>query len=60
MAPRRTLHERIVEAETKSARALGNFHEAEARGKTAAAERYLETSQRWLDIANDLRAREGT
>ncbi len=42
----------IVEAENRSAEALGN---ANAARTEAARERWLAKSQRWLDRANDLR-----
>ena len=57
-AKKRTLAERLVDVEAYAERALGNYNEAAERGKPAhVAERYLATSQRWLDIANDLQDR---
>lgn len=52
---RRSLHERIVEADSNAARYLGNFNEANERGDRKAAERLFWQAQRWLDKANDLR-----
>jgi hypothetical protein len=53
--PRRTVHERIVDAETRSARALGNANEARERGRPHAEARWLYSAQKWLDTANRLR-----
>lgn len=50
-----TQNEKIVEAEARCARYLGDANEAAEQGKKAKAERLYEKSQYWLDRANKLR-----
>lgn len=54
-AAAKTLHERIVEAETKCGTALADANAAAERGAKATADRLYDLSQRWLDKANKLR-----
>ena len=54
-ARQHSLEERIVHAESMSARYLGNYNEAMAAGRANAAEKLLAKSQHWLDVANRLR-----
>lgn len=51
----RPLDERIARAEALSSRYLGNYNEELEAGRTAGAEKMLEKSQYWLDVANKLR-----
>jgi hypothetical protein len=49
------LDERIADCDAIAARYLANGNQAKERGARAAAERWYEKSQRWLDRANKLR-----
>lgn len=51
---KRTLHERIMEAETFGSRHLADANEAAERGDHVKAERLYEKSQFWLDRYNKL------
>lgn len=56
MSRRRSVQERIADAEDKSARALGNANEAREKGRPErVVDRYMATAQKWLDVANKLR-----
>jgi hypothetical protein len=51
----KSVHDRIVDAEARSSRYLGNYNEEIEAGRTKSAEKMLAKSQYWLDIANKLR-----
>lgn len=48
-------HEKIVEAEDRANKWLGNANEAQERGDKAKEEKYLKKCQYWLDRANKLK-----
>lgn len=52
---KKTVQDRISDAEAKGSMALADANEAAERGATKTAERLLERGQRWLDKANKLR-----
>lgn len=53
--PKKTLNDRILDAEEKGNRALADANEAAERGAKKTAERLYERGQRWLGKANELR-----
>lgn len=55
---KRTLQERISDADAKCAMWLNRGNEMGERGKSAQSERCYEKAQSWLDTANDLRDRQ--
>lgn len=52
---KRTLQERIADADERGSRYLGDANEAAERGNHAKAERLYEKGQYWLDLSNKLR-----
>lgn len=52
---KRTLQERIADADERGSRYLGDANEAAERGNNAKAERLYEKGQYWLDLSNKLR-----
>lgn len=50
-----TQHEKIVEAEARCARYLGDANEAAEGGNATKAEKLYDKAQYWLDRANKLR-----
>ncbi|MBY3055055.1 hypothetical protein HF263_03045 [Rhizobium leguminosarum] len=55
MKPRRTLSERIADADDRGGRYLADANEAAERGDTAKAGKLYEKVQYWLDLSNKLR-----
>lgn len=53
--PKKTLSERIADADDKGSRWLADANELAERGQTAKAEEYYEKAQYWLDRSNKLR-----
>lgn len=55
--PRKTLAERIADADDRGGRYLAAFNELDERGlgNTPKAEKLLEKGQYWLDRSNNLR-----
>lgn len=51
-APKKTLRERIVDADTRASTYLGDANEAEERGDYALAEKLMGKCQYWLDRYN--------
>lgn len=52
---KKTLNERIADADAKGAALLADANEAAERGQNAKAERLYERGQYWLDLSNKLR-----
>ena len=52
---KRSIQERIIEADERGSRYLADANEAAESGKTAKAERLYEKGQYWLDLSNKLR-----
>jgi hypothetical protein len=52
---KRTIEERIIEADERGGRFLADANEAAERGNHAKAERLYEKGQYWLDVSNKLR-----
>lgn len=52
---KRSLIERIEDADDRAARYLGNANEAEEKGNMRKAEQLIEKCQYWLDMSNKLR-----
>jgi hypothetical protein len=55
MKPRRTLSERIADADDRGGRYLADANEAAERGDTVKAEKLYDKVQYWLDRSNKLR-----
>lgn len=55
---REALRQGVVEAEALAAQGLGDHNAALERGRSDVAEKHLASSQRYLDLANDLRGTE--
>ncbi|TIU88843.1 MAG: hypothetical protein E5W06_00310 [Mesorhizobium sp.] len=53
--PKRTLHERIIDAEERGSRHLADANEAAEKGHKDKAEKLYDKGQYWLDRANKLR-----
>jgi len=53
--PKRTLNERIADADDRGGRYLADANEAAERGNQEKAERLYEKGQYWLDMSNKLR-----
>jgi hypothetical protein len=53
--PKRTLSERVADADDRGGRYLADANEAAERGDTAKAEKLYEKGQYWLDLSNKLR-----
>lgn len=52
---KRSVQERIVEADERGSRWLADANEAAERGNHVKAERLYEKGQYWLDLSNKLR-----
>lgn len=52
---KRTVQERIVDADDRGNRYLADANEAAEKGNKAKAERLYEKGQYWLDLSNQLR-----
>jgi deferrochelatase/peroxidase EfeB len=55
--PKKSLHERIVDAEARATSALANYNESVERGNMRAAQKWWDKAQFWLDRANTLTGR---
>jgi hypothetical protein len=55
MKPKRTLSERIADADDRGGRYLADANEAAERGNKAKAEKLYAKVQYWLDRSNKLR-----
>ncbi|RWI96393.1 MAG: hypothetical protein EOR22_06435 [Mesorhizobium sp.] len=53
--PKRTLQERIIDAEERGSRHLADANEAAEKGQKEKAEKLYDKGQFWLDRANKLR-----
>lgn len=52
---RKTIQERIADADAKGSDLLARANELAEAGKAAKAEALYQSAQRWLDISNELR-----
>lgn len=52
---KRTINERIADADARGGRYLADANEAAERGNQAKAEKLYEKGQYWLDLSNKLR-----
>lgn len=55
---KRTLHERLIDAQALASRWLADANELAESGRKDKAERFYEKAQYWLDRANELEVRE--